>query len=63
MAEVSARSSVSSLQSSSVQLDPRSLLGLTTLELAFLNLTIVSVAPMYGTVAGLQGPRILTGTS
>ena len=37
MAEISARSSVSSLRSSSVQLDPRSLLGLTTLVPAFLD--------------------------
>ena len=37
MAEISAQSSVSSLQSSSVQLDPRSLLGLTTLVAVFLD--------------------------
>ena len=37
MAEISAWSSVSSLWSSSVQLDPRSLLGLTTLVAPFLN--------------------------
>ena len=37
MAEISARSSVSSLQSLSVHLDPRSLVGLITLVAAFLN--------------------------
>ena len=37
MAEISAQSSVSLLQSLSVHLDPRSLLGLTTLVTAFLN--------------------------
>ena len=37
MAEISAQSSVSSLQSLSVHLNPRSLLGLTTLVAAFLN--------------------------
>ena len=46
MAEISARSSVSSLRSLSVQLDPRSLLGLTTL----------SVAPIHDTVSSLWGP-------
>ena len=60
MAEMSARSSVSSLRSLSVHLDPRSFLGLTTLVAA---LTVVSVAPMHGTVAGLRGPRVLTVTS
>ena len=37
MAEISAQSSVSSLQSLYVHLDPRSLLGLTILVAAFLN--------------------------
>ena len=50
MAEISARSSVSLLRSSSVHLDPQSLLGLTA---AFLK--VVSVAPMHGTVASLRG--------
>ena len=44
MAEISTRSSVSSLQSLSVHLDPRSLVGLTTLVA-----TVVSMAPMHGT--------------
>ena len=37
MAEISAQSSVTLLRSSSVQLDPRSLLGLTTLVAPFLD--------------------------
>ena len=51
MAEISAQSSASSLWSLSVHLDPRSLLGFMTLVAAFLNM-----APMDGTVAGVQGP-------
>ena len=59
LAEISARSSGFSLRSLSVHFDPRSLLGLTTLVAA-----VVIVAPMHGTVAGLQlGPRVLTVTS
>ena len=62
MAEISTRSSVSSLlclvTSLSVHLDPWSLLGLTTLVAA-----VVSVAPMHGTVTGLRGPQVLTVTS
>ena len=50
MAEISARSSVSSLQSLSVHLDRWSLLGLTTLVVAILN------GSKHGTVAGLPGP-------
>ena len=49
MAEISARSSVFLLRSLSVHLNRRSLLGLTILVAA-----VVSVAPMHGTVAGLQ---------
>ena len=55
MAEIVAHSSVSSLWSLSVHLDPRSLLGLTTLVAPFLN----SSEPgsyMHGTVACLWGP-------
>ena len=62
MGEISAQSSVSSLRSSSVHLDPRSLLGLTTLGATFLN-TVVSVAPMHGNVVSLQGFRVPTMTS
>ena len=55
MAEISAQSSVSSLQSCLCT----SILGHTTLVAAFLY-TVVSVTPMYGTVAGLRGLRVLT---
>ena len=50
----SAQFSVSSLRSLSVHLDPRSLVGLTTLLVAF---PAVSVAPVLGTDAGLQDPE------
>ena len=53
LAEISPQSSVSLLQSSSVHLDPWSLLGLTTLVAAFLK--VVSMAPMHGTVGSLWG--------
>ena len=56
MADFSARSSVSSLRSLSVHLNPRSLVDLTTLVAAFLD--IVSVA-----LAGLQELTVLTVTS
>ena len=55
MAKITARSSVSLLQSFSVHLGRRSLLGLTTLVAP--SLTIVSVAPMHGTVASLWDPK------
>ena len=55
MAKITARSSVSLLQSFSVRLGRRSLLGLTTLVAP--SLTIVSVAPMHGTVASLWDPE------
>ena len=61
MAEISAQSSVSSLRSLSVHLNPQSLLDLTTLVEP--SLTVVSVAAMRGTVASLQRPRVLTVTS
>ena len=49
--------SLSSLRTSSVYLDPQSLLGLTTLIAAFLN-SSKHDHHMHGTVANLRGPRV-----
>ena len=62
MAEMSARSSVSSLRSLSVHLDLRPLLGLTTLVAALIN-SSKRGSYMHGTVACLWGPQVLTLTS
>ena len=56
MAKISAHSSVSLLRSLSVRLNAWSLLGLTILVMQPF-LTVVSVVPMHGTVAGLPGPE------
>ena len=63
--EISAQSSVSSLWSLSVHLNPRLLVGLTTLVVAFLNSSKRSKVAVIsnGTVAGFCELRVLTVTS